>query len=111
MATFVEKLEAAVARNDSLVCVGLDIDPQRVTAVVRGSPDWLGHFNAGIVEATADLACCYKPKLGFYEALGTEGWEGLQQTLRTIPRDVPSLLDAKRGDIDSTARAYARALF
>jgi orotidine-5'-phosphate decarboxylase len=82
-----------------------------VPARVRQRPDWIAHFNAGIVEATADLVCCYKPNLGFYEALGTEGWEGLRQTLAILPVEVPVLLDAKRGDIGSTAQAYARALF
>jgi len=108
---FAEKLSAAVRRNDSLVCVGLDIDPARVPAGVRERADWIGYFNAGIMEATADLVCCYKPNLGFYEALGAEGWRGLRETLAAAPRDVPLLLDAKRGDIGSTAQAYARALF
>jgi orotidine-5'-phosphate decarboxylase len=108
---FKEKLAAAVRRSDSLVCVGLDVDPGRVPALVRERADWIGYFNAGIMEATADLVCCYKPNLGFYEALGAEGWQGLRQTLAAVPRDVPVLLDAKRGDIGSTAEAYARALF
>jgi orotidine-5'-phosphate decarboxylase len=108
---FVDKLTAAVQRNDSLVCVGLDIDAARVPARVRQRQDWIAHFNAGIVEATADLVCCYKPNLGFYEALGAPGWDGLRRTLAIVPPDVPVLLDAKRGDIGSTAQAYARALF
>jgi orotidine-5'-phosphate decarboxylase len=108
---FGDKLAAAVQRNDSLVCVGLDVDAARVPPRVRQRPDWIAHFNAGIVEATADLVCCYKPNLGFYEALGEEGWDGLRQTLAILPADVPVLLDAKRGDIGSTAQAYARALF
>jgi len=108
---FVDKLAAAVQRNASLVCVGLDVEAARVPPRVRERPDWIAHFNAGIVEATADLVCCYKPNLGFYEALGSAGWDGLRQTLAILPADVPVLLDAKRGDIGSTAQAYARALF
>jgi orotidine-5'-phosphate decarboxylase len=111
VAGFAEKLAAAVTRNQSLVCVGLDPDPRQVPASVRARGDWLAHFTAGIVEATADLVCAYKPNLAFYEALGADGWAGLRASLAAIPSDVPVLLDAKRGDIGSTAQAYATALF
>jgi orotidine-5'-phosphate decarboxylase len=110
-ARFADKLAAAVARNDSLVCVGLDPDPRQVPDAVRARPDWLAYFAAGIVEATADLVCCYKPNLAFYEALGEAGLAGLRATLRAMPVDVPVLLDAKRGDIGVSAAAYAAALF
>ena len=62
-------------------------------------------------EATADLVCCYKPNSAFYEALGPDGYEILRQTIASVPDDIPVLLDAKRGDIGSTAEAYARAVF
>jgi orotidine-5'-phosphate decarboxylase len=68
-------------------------------------------FNRGIVEATSDLVCAYKPNLAFYEALGADGWEGLRRTLATIPPHIPIIADAKRGDVGSTSEAYARALF
>ncbi|HLH22603.1 MAG TPA: orotidine-5'-phosphate decarboxylase [Chloroflexota bacterium] len=110
-ARFADKLAAAVARNDSLLCVGLDPDPAQMPEPVRERPDWLTRFAAGIVEATADLVCCYKPNLAFYEALGEAGLAGLRATLRAMPADVPVLLDAKRGDIGVSARAYAAALF
>ena len=64
-----------------------------------------------IVEQTADLVCCYKPNIAFYEQFGLEGLEALRRTLAVIPDDIPVLLDAKRGDIGSTATAYARAAF
>ena len=110
-ARFRDKLAAAVARNDSLVCVGLDPDPAQVPDAVRARPDWLTCFAAGIVEATADLVCCYKPNLAFYEALGERGLAALHATLRAMADDVPVLLDAKRGDIGVSAKAYAAALF
>jgi orotidine-5'-phosphate decarboxylase len=110
-ARFTDKLAGAVARNDSLVCVGLDPDPRLVPDAVRERADWLTYFAAGIVEATADLVCCYKPNLAFYEALGEVGLAGLRATLRAMPADVPVLLDAKRGDIGVSARGYAAALF
>ena len=105
MPTFREKLDAAAAKNESLVCVGLDPDPALMPI------EDVAEFNAAIVEATADLVCCYKPNIAFYEALGIPGLEALRRTLERIPRDIPVICDAKRGDIGSTAAAYARALF
>lgn len=102
---FFAKLRDAIQRNDSFLCVGLDPDPARL-------PERdVAAFNRAIVEATADLVCVYKPNLAFYEALGPRGMEVLHQTVEAIPRDIPVIGDAKRGDIGSTAQAYARALF
>lgn len=103
--TFREKLEAAAARNGSLLCVGLDPDPARLPV------DSVAEFNRAIVEATADLVCAYKPNVAFYEALGEEGYAALRETLAAIPPEIPTIGDAKRGDIGNTARAYARAAF
>lgn len=111
MAGFSAKLNAAMARNQSLVCIGLDPDRGRVPPILRERPDWVAYFNAGIVEATADLVCAYKPNLGFYEALGTPGWEALRATCAGIPAHIPVLADAKRGDIGSSAERYATAIF
>lgn len=111
MTAFRDKLAAASARNRSLLCVGLDPDPTRVPAPLRPRRDWVTRFHAGIIEATADLVCAYKPNLAFYEALGAEGWTALRATLALIPPDIPVLLDAKRGDIGSSAARYAAALF
>ncbi len=110
-ATAIEKLEAAVARHDSLLCVGLDPDPARLPACVRGAADPVLAFNAAIIDATKDLVCAYKPNLAFYEVLGPSGWDTLARTIALVPRDIPVILDAKRGDIGDTARMYARALF
>ncbi|MBX5493544.1 MAG: orotidine-5'-phosphate decarboxylase [Chloroflexi bacterium] len=111
MSAFLDKLAAATARNHSLLCVGLDPDPTRVPAPLRDRADWVARFNAGIIEATADLVCAYKPNLAFYEALGAGGMAALRATLRAIPPEIPVLLDAKRGDIGSSAARYAAALF
>jgi orotidine-5'-phosphate decarboxylase len=102
---FLEKLAAAATRNQSHLCVGLDPDPTRIA----GSD--VAGFNRRIIEATADLVCCYKPNIAFYEALGQDGYDALRATIAAIPRDIPVLIDAKRGDIDSTAERYAVALF
>ncbi len=112
---FFSKLDAAVARNQSLLCVGLDPSPERLPERFRRPGGDLFQsllaWNRSIIDATADKVCCFKPNIAFYEALGAPGMELLRQTLSAIPRDVPVLLDAKRGDIGSTAAAYARACF
>ena len=105
MSTFQDKLTAASRKNNSLLCVGLDPDPSLMPV-----EDVL-EFNRAIIEATAHLVCCYKPNLAFYEALGLPGLEALQRTLEHIPKDIPVIGDAKRGDIGSTAQAYAKAMF
>lgn len=111
MSVFVGKLQAAARRNDSLLCVGIDTEPDRVPASLRGERDPWFAFNRGIVEATADLVCAFKPNLAFFEAHGPAGLETLQRTLEIIPDDVPTIGDAKRGDVGHTAEAYARALY
>jgi len=103
---FVEKLNRAVEKNKSLLCVGLDVDPARMPNKVS-----VFEFNKAIIDATADLVCAYKPNLAFYEALGNEGLDALKQTVDYIPDDIPVIADAKRGDIGNTAKAYAKALF
>jgi orotidine-5'-phosphate decarboxylase len=116
-ASFRDKLRAASRRNDSLLCIGLDIDPSRLPARLiktqSGSLGWqaIEAFNRGIVEATSDLVCAYKPNLAFYEALGQDGWRGLRRSLLSIPDHIPVIGDAKRGDIGSTSAFYAQALF
>ena len=103
---FIEKLTGATQKNNSLLCVGLDPDPERM-------PDKVGvfEFNKAIIDATSDLVCAYKLNLAFYEALDDEGWDALKRTIKYIPDDVPVIGDAKRGDIGNTAKAYARAIF
>ena len=124
--SFFAKLEAAVRRNDTLLCVGLDPTPEacprQFTAVdppVRNVSagtgdavcDSLLRWNLAVIEATSDLVCCYKPNIAFYEALGEPGMVLLRATIDAIPNEIPFILDAKRGDIDTTAEACARACF
>ena len=104
--TFRERYEAAAAANDSLLCVGLDPDPGRIPDGV----DTLAFLEA-IVEATADLVCCFKPNAAFFESRGPEGVAELRALIAAIPDDVPVLLDAKRGDIGNSSEHYARAVF
>jgi orotidine-5'-phosphate decarboxylase len=103
--TFLDKLLAASRKNKSLLCVGLDPDPELMPRVS------LIDFNKAVIDATADLVCAYKPNLAFYEALGIEGIKALSKTVEHIPSHIPVIGDGKRGDIGNTAKAYAKALF
>lgn len=103
---FAAKFIEASRRNDSLLCVGLDPDPARIPT---GIP--VRDFLHTIVEATADVACCYKPNIAFFEPDIDEGMPLLRELIAAVPDDIPVLLDAKRGDIGHTAAAYARAVF
>ncbi len=111
--SFVEKLTRAIERNQSLLCVGLDPDPQKFPSHFPKTigTETLFAWGKNIIGQTADLVCCYKPNSAFYEQHGTEGLEALRQTVAAVPDHIPVLLDAKRGDIDSTAGAYAHAAF
>ena len=104
---FWQKLESSIEKRNSLLCVGLDPYPERIPSQYGSVAD----FNRAIIDATADLACVYKPNIAFYEALGQAGMDALRETLSCIPEDMPVLLDAKRGDISSTAAAYAKAVY
>ncbi len=124
--SFFAKLEAAAQRNKTLLCVGLDPTPEacpdqyldfvqlsRSEAVNQpeNTCDALLAWNRAVIAATSDLVCCYKPNIAFYEALGEPGMALLRATIAAVPSDIPVLLDAKRGDIGTTAAAYARACF
>lgn len=105
--TFTEKFRAAAARNDSLLCIGLDPDPTQIPAGLTTR-----EFLFQLVDTTADLVCAYKPNIAFFEPDLGEGITLLRDLMEHVHRhDVPVLLDAKRGDIGHTAEAYARAVF
>ena len=106
---FSEKLQAAVAKSGSLVCVGLDSDVAKLPAGV----DQLS-FNRAIIDATHDLVAAYKPNTAFYEAHGAEGVQALKATCDYIRAKAPDaliMLDAKRADIGNTNAAYAQFTF
>lgn len=110
---FLEKLLAAERGNQSLLCVGLDPEPERLPETLRSLPVEQGivHFCRAIVEATAPYASAFKPNLAFFEVLGPAGLVALQEVVRAIPAHIPVVADAKRGDIGNTARNYAAAIF
>ena len=108
MTSFVDRLRSACSATQSLLCVGLDVNPAAMPV-----PD-AADFNRAIVDATADLVCAYKPNLAFYEALGLPGMKALETTIRHIRDTSPGNIiigDCKRGDLDSSARAYVTAMF
>ncbi|HEU4792027.1 MAG TPA: orotidine-5'-phosphate decarboxylase [Nitrolancea sp.] len=108
---FGDRLAAVVERNSSLLCVGLDPDVRRFPLHLQSRPNAIIAFNRAIIEATADLVCAFKPNLGFFLAHGEAGIQALVETRRMVPAHIPVILDAKVGDIASTAEAYARAYF
>lgn len=111
-APYFDRLRAAATERNTLLCVGLDPEPDRLPAALhaRDVVERIVAFNRRIVDATADLVAAYKPNLAFYEALGPAGMEALLRTRENIPPHVPVIGDAKRGDIDNTMRRYATAL-
>ncbi len=106
--TFIASLAAAWQKNDSLLCVGLDPDPARFPAHLKGRDDAIFEFCKGIVDATADLVCSFKPQIAYFAARRAEDQlEALIAHIHAKHPGIPVILDAKRGDIGSTAEQYA----
>ena len=109
---FLEKMLAAERQNQTLLCVGLDPEPQRFPLHWRGDAGRIFDFCAAIVDATADLALAFKPQIAYFAAHRAEDQlEQLMAHMRRVAPHVPVILDAKRGDIGSTAEQYAREAF
>jgi len=110
--TFLEMLRGAQARNGSMLCVGLDPEPARFPGALRADPSRIYDFCARIVDATADLAIAFKPQIAYFAAHRAEAQlEQLVAHIRRVAPHVPVILDAKRGDIGSTAEQYAIEAF
>lgn len=110
--TFLDMLGAAQRQNQSLLCVGLDPDPARFPAGLRGDAGRIYDFCAAIVEATADAVIAFKPQIAYFAAHRAEDQlERLIRHMRAVAPRVPVILDAKRGDIGSTAEQYAIEAF
>jgi orotidine-5'-phosphate decarboxylase len=109
---FLEQLQGAWARNDSLVCVGLDPELERFPLQLAGQASPIFQFNRAIIDATADLVCAYKPQFAHYAAYDAE--DQLERTIEYIHQHhpgIPVILDSKRGDVGNTARRYAIEAF
>lgn len=103
---FIEKLAQLSLKNKSLLCIGLDPDPSLMPPKIS-----VYEFNKAIIDATKELVCAYKPNIAFYEAMGAEAIKALHKTREYLPQNIPMIIDAKRGDIGNTAKAYATSLF
>ncbi len=108
---FFPRLDEVCKQKKSLLCIGLDIDIERIPPFLLTELDPLFYFNRAIVEATHDCAAAYKLNIAFYEALGIPGWDLLERTLSIMPPNVMIIADAKRGDIGNSSRKYAETFF
>ncbi len=112
MTAFIDKLSAAWAAHDSLLCVGLDPDLEKLPAELQRQPDAIYAFCKAIIDATASLSCAFKPQIAYFAALRAEDQlEAICAYLRENYPHIPIVLDAKRGDIGATAEQYAREAF
>ena len=105
---FFDRLTQRVQNVDSLLCVGLD---PHIEHLSEPTAEAAKEFCVRIIEATVPLASAYKPNAAFFEVFGAQGWQALKDVIAAVPEEIPVILDAKRGDIASTARAYAQAVF
>jgi orotidine-5'-phosphate decarboxylase len=104
--SYFDRLRALSAERNTLLCVGLDPDPERIEGGAAGA---LRHCRE-VVRQTEEHVCCFKPNSAFWEQYGPDGWAALTE-LRDAAPDTPFLFDAKRGDMGNTMQAYARAVF
>ena len=110
----IKGLVSEIRRKKSFLCIGLDVDLDKVPKYLLELPDPIYEFNKAIIDATHQYAVAYKPNLAFYEAYGIKGWIALEKTINYLSTTYPeifSIADAKRGDIGNTASMYAKAFF
>ena len=108
MSTFFEALDERVRVSNSLLCIGLD---PHVKQLAEASADEAKRFCMNIIQQSAPYAAAFKPNAAFFEALGPVGVQALIEVIASIPADIPVVLDIKRGDIETTAQAYASSAY
>ena len=109
-----QELISQIKIKKSFLCVGLDVDLNKIPKHLLETEDPIFEFNKAIIDATHDLAVAYKPNIAFFEAYGIKGWISLQKTINYINEKHPEIFtiaDAKRGDIGNTSSMYAKAFF
>jgi orotidine-5'-phosphate decarboxylase len=109
-----QELNRQIKLKKSFLCVGLDVDLNKIPNYLLELEDPIFEFNKAIIDATHDLVVSYKPNIAFYEAYGIKGWQSLQKTINYINEKHPeiyTIADAKRGDIGNTSSMYAKAFF
>ena len=103
-----------INQKKSFLCIGLDVDLDKIPKHLLQHDDPIFEFNKAIIDATHDLCVSYKPNTAFYEAYGIKGWKALQKTIEYLNQNYPEIFtiaDAKRGDIGNTSTMYAKAFF
>ena len=109
-----QKLIEEIRSKNSFLCIGLDVDKNKIPPHLLSEQDPVFSFNKAIIDATHHLAVAYKPNTAFYEAYGLEGWKTLERTINYLNENYPEIFtiaDAKRGDIGNTSSRYAEAFF
>lgn len=109
-----QQLIEQIRQKNSFLCVGLDVDLDKIPQHLLVLEDPIFEFNKAIIDATHDLCVSYKPNIAFFEAYGIKGWMALQKTINYINENYPeiyTIADAKRGDIGNTSSMYAKAFF
>ncbi len=112
--TFKSKFDHIVDKNNSLLCIGLDPNLEKLPHHLLKKKNPIFEFNKSIIDVTYDLVCAYKPNIAFYEAYGLSGLKQLRKTIDFIKStypEIPIILDSKRGDIRNTAIMYAKSVF
>lgn len=107
-----DKLIAQIRTKKSFLCIGLDVDLNKIPKHLMNAEFPIFEFNKAIIDATQDLTVAYKPNTAFYEAYGIKGWQSLEKTINYINDNYPEIFtiaDAKRGDIGNTSSMYAKA--
>lgn len=110
----IQELIKEIKKKQSFLCIGLDVDIEKIPVHLLQEEDPIFSFNKAIIDATHHLAVAYKPNIAFYEAYGLKGWKSLQKTIAYLTEKHPEIFtiaDAKRGDIGNTSRMYAKAFF
>lgn len=108
------ELVAQIKQKRSFLCIGLDVDLEKIPQHLLQEEDPIFEFNKAIIDATHQLAVAYKPNTAFYEAYGLKGWKALERTIKYLNEKYPevfTIADAKRGDIGNTSGRYAKAFF
>ncbi|RFN59967.1 orotidine-5'-phosphate decarboxylase [Marixanthomonas ophiurae] len=109
-----QQLVSEIHKKKSFLCIGLDVDLNKIPKHLLEEDDPIFSFNKAIIDATHHLAVAYKPNTAFYEAYGIKGWKSLQKTIEYLNKNHPEIFtiaDAKRGDIGNTSSMYAHAFF
>uniref|UniRef100_UPI00404B5584 orotidine-5'-phosphate decarboxylase n=1 Tax=Flavobacterium sp. TaxID=239 RepID=UPI00404B5584 len=109
-----QELSTQIFSKNSFLCIGLDVDLNKIPSSFLTYEDPIFEFNKAIIDATHDLCVAYKPNTAFYEAYGIKGWLALEKTIEYLNKNHPEIFtiaDAKRGDIGNTSTMYAKAFF